>query len=221
MKKIFLSFFIALSFLNLVNAQKQSISQILAYPNPFIDHINIHINLDYGDSLNFSLCDLNGFKYISLSQRQFYKSETIILKLDSLTEGIFIASILINSESVKSKVIKKEPTSGVILELHVQVNPIEKELLKIFPNPADSELNIQFQTSASEVMVSIYGLNGKQHSSYELRNDLGFIEESLDISYLKNGVYILKIISPEGSTSKRFIKDDNQSSENYLRSNLK
>ncbi len=71
---------------------------------------------------------------------------------------------------------------------------------KLYPNPSKGILNIQTNTIDS-VSVSIYDMLGKEVVS-ENR-----ISNSIDISNLKNGMYLVKIETNDRSVTKKIIKE--------------
>tara|TARA_B100000787_G_C16110499_1_gene257845 strand:- start:152 stop:832 length:681 start_codon:yes stop_codon:yes gene_type:complete len=105
-----------------------------------------------------------------------------------------------------------EDTNGYILELStplmsyaefrnypLSTNNFNLNSIKIYPNPSDSEIRI----SSSEHIVSkieIYDLNGKKTSS--LTNNI----ETINISNLKAGNYLIKIFTNNGILVKNIIK---------------
>lgn len=71
---------------------------------------------------------------------------------------------------------------------------------KIFPNPVSG--NTMYLSTTTTVKVSIYNLIGKKL----LETNLNQTNDSIDVSSLKNGVYILNIKTDTGAVTKKFIK---------------
>ncbi|WP_298418772.1 T9SS type A sorting domain-containing protein [uncultured Kordia sp.] len=71
---------------------------------------------------------------------------------------------------------------------------------KLYPNPATDILNIQINTIDS-ISVSIYDMLGKEVLSADRINN------SIDISNLKNGIYIVNIATNNRSITKKIIKE--------------
>lgn len=86
-------------------------------------------------------------------------------------------------------------TCGATLAL-----PSESEILKapvLYPNPTSGTLNIQMGNK--EILeVNAYDLTGKKVFSSKYK-------PNLDISQLPEGIYMIQLIHPQGSTNKRII----------------
>ncbi len=143
-----------------------------------------------------------------------------ILYVSDFTNGkIFKANIL--SPSINAQLIASglnQPQSMIIFnnELYIAemgANRIVKLnlsnlsnqnfdkafLVNISPNPAQNILNIQTQESIKE--IAVYDVLGKKISVLQISH------KSFDVSQLSNGIYILKVISEnDTSSSTKFIK---------------
>jgi hypothetical protein len=67
--------------------------------------------------------------------------------------------------------------------------------LNLFPNPANDQVNISFETSGtSDVIISLLDISGRLVSNIaEKKDQIGKIVESVNISQLAEGFYIVKI----------------------------
>jgi len=74
-----------------------------------------------------------------------------------------------------------------------------KELISIFPNPATDELTIETQLT-SEIEIS--NLEGQVVKKFEVNDG----KLSIDISDLNSGIYIIRVQTDKGITTKKFIK---------------
>lgn len=63
-----------------------------------------------------------------------------------------------------------------------------------YPNPADSEIRISFSQDVNCEKVEIYGIDGK------LYHEQNFNFNSIDISSLSNGIYMMKVTLNNGNT---------------------
>ena len=70
--------------------------------------------------------------------------------------------------------------------------------IKFYPNPANNVLFIEGLTQHS--VITITDLNGEMIKNVEILNN------QIDISNLKNGIYFLKIIDKNGVITKKFLK---------------
>ncbi|MDP5092781.1 MAG: T9SS type A sorting domain-containing protein, partial [Polaribacter sp.] len=77
-------------------------------------------------------------------------------------------------------------------------NTIDEKEITIFPNPVDNQLQIQFANFSDTYQGTIYDLTGKKVHSF----NQNAAKNTIDVSFLKSGFYILNIQS--GSFSKNF-----------------
>lgn len=72
---------------------------------------------------------------------------------------------------------------------------INKPLLSVFPNPAASRVNVSLAGYKGTSDIKLFDINGKQVASYRTAE----INSSLDISKLTKGVYMLRIVTTDGT----------------------
>lgn len=89
-------------------------------------------------------------------------------------------------------------------ELHYSPYPIilnssDSELIEfdIYPNPASTVLSISSESSIQQ--LAVYSVRGQQLISMDGNTD------SIDVSFLVGGIYLLEIISENGRQVKKFI----------------
>jgi hypothetical protein len=73
----------------------------------------------------------------------------------------------------------------------------------VYPNPANSVLNIGTKSLLNLQEVTIIDISGKE--VYKRVNSLS--SESIDVSSLASGVYFVTFKSDNGVTTKKFIKE--------------
>ena len=61
--------------------------------------------------------------------------------------------------------------------------------VKLFPNPADNEINIEFNTSESQVGIEIFDILGQKLFDKNLYSNNGKVNETINITQLYPGVY--------------------------------
>lgn len=78
--------------------------------------------------------------------------------------------------------------------------------LIIFPNPANNLLNINMKEYEGEINIEVFSAQGILVKSFEttLHKDEVY---PLDISKLNQGIYLLKVMSNQGFSTKTFIKN--------------
>jgi len=85
-------------------------------------------------------------------------------------------------------------------EIHLSTNSIDVRKVKIYPNPTSEKLFIS--TDLNLIKFEIYDLSGKRLIAKELKKDYN----TIDISYLKKEIYILKLTDDKGKIhSHKFI----------------
>jgi hypothetical protein len=75
--------------------------------------------------------------------------------------------------------------------------------VRLYPIPAGPQLNIETKTSNSIKSIELYSMLGQVIDSDYKANEKGI---QLDVSFLSEGVYLVKIETDYGTTTKRFIK---------------
>jgi hypothetical protein len=104
------------------------------------------------------------------------------------------------------------PSGGEMIELPLMITTsvdediIDEGSFTIYPNPARSDLNIQFVSAASQnAQVDIYDLVGnKVYSSVEETQNDGVNTYTFDVSNLNSGMYILRITSGNEQVTEKF-----------------
>ena len=87
-----------------------------------------------------------------------------------------------------------------------QAASIQKALkveISIFPNPAKSALTIQFSEYNNSESIQILNVQGQLVKQVKLELNHNNISNSIDVSDLASGLYILKA----GNISTRFVKE--------------
>ena len=72
--------------------------------------------------------------------------------------------------------------------------------LKLYPNPVSSELHMALSNGNNVKSVTVFDLNGRTILQTEITNN------SLNVSQLHSGLYVIKLETERGFTTKRFIK---------------
>tara|TARA_B110000046_G_C12986411_1_gene395848 strand:+ start:633 stop:1232 length:600 start_codon:yes stop_codon:yes gene_type:complete len=74
--------------------------------------------------------------------------------------------------------------------------------VKIFPNPVNDKLNIQFSLDLGEIKGTIYSLTGQKIQVFTQNN----LEKTIEISDLSEGIYFLKLETEKGTYTHKIIK---------------
>ena len=80
----------------------------------------------------------------------------------------------------------------------VGIKAVDKNFIKIFPNPAKSL--IQIQTAEKIESIELLSITGKRIQKLDFRN-----KSSIDVSNISKGIYLLKIDTQEGSFFEKLV----------------
>ncbi|AUX18420.1 T9SS type A sorting domain-containing protein [Flavobacterium columnare] len=103
----------------------------------------------------------------------------------------YLVSLYNNSSSPKISVAKEEESNNFKLSRTTNVS--------IFPNPTSNILNINLDNDSSISSIQILNLEGKV-----VHED---INETINVSELPSGLYIIKIKTDKEEIIKKFIKE--------------
>jgi len=81
----------------------------------------------------------------------------------------------------------------------VAIEKLQKNEVNIYPNPTNHYLNIDIENNTEIQNIEIFNINGQMI----LKNTF---EQNIDVSNLKNGLYILRLIGSKKIGTFRFIK---------------
>ncbi|MEO8515407.1 MAG: T9SS-dependent M36 family metallopeptidase [Flavobacterium sp.] len=84
------------------------------------------------------------------------------------------------------------------------VNYFENEdMIKIYPNPSNGEINIKINQFTGKVNLQVVDLNGRL--VYSLNNTDFNVEKTINLNHLQSGMYIVKIDGSELNYTKKII----------------
>ena len=95
----------------------------------------------------------------------------------------------------------------VMIDFTTVEENIESNGISIYPNPANSEINIKLTPSDSEnTMVNITDVTGKVIKTVKITNTTETQTISIELDELSNGVYFVEVITDNSREVKKFIK---------------
>lgn len=140
-------------------------------------------------NLNLPFHQVEGVAFNNL-QKLYLTNEAIANKFMKINAALheLDASQWINSHIVEDGVL----------------NFKDNKTINLFPNPSTDLLNIEWNISLKIFQIDIYDVNGKYSESWPV-ND---IDNSLqlDVSYLKKGAYLMKLLGKDEIHYKKFVK---------------
>lgn len=92
-------------------------------------------------------------------------------------------------------------TSGTFVSVK---NAESTATLTVYPNPANSELNLRFETKGQRSVLRIFDLSGKKQLELPISGQ-GIINETLSVEGLHDGLYLLSLQTVEGVTTSRLM----------------
>jgi hypothetical protein len=120
---------------------------------------------------------------------------------------------LIDSEGKEKLKLDADPNLnsntviGTNLALNVD-NVINTAALNVYPNPVSGQFQIDLEMKkSSEVSFQVYNMLGQMVKNQVANLTTGSHQQSMNVSQLQKGMYILKIQTQEGSVSKTFVKE--------------
>jgi len=131
-----------------------------------------------------------------------------ISSLDGQAATVFASGFLGSMPGFETWVALSD---GVTFPLPVFVSTSQQNLpvesLAIWPNPAVSELSMQFSMrEATAITYRVRDLSGRMLLSGDLgRIDIGERLERLDVNALSSGMYLLEVISEQGILTTKFM----------------
>ena len=82
---------------------------------------------------------------------------------------------------------------------HTLVEDFLLEDLLVYPNPTNSDITIEFEsTSGSEIIIGVYNTLGQEIFNKKISRFSGQFKEKINLDYYSEGVYIVNIVSNTG-----------------------
>jgi hypothetical protein len=94
------------------------------------------------------------------------------------------------------------PNLGLALNIGLSLQDEKNSEIKIFPNPVDQYLNIKVSDNIEDSILTIYNVLGKVVLKQKITKSIN----SVDVSSISSGLYMLRIQSKHASKTFKFIK---------------
>ena len=185
-------------------------------------HKTMHLTMNIGVG---GACNLIWDKYIGFNYSSFnvYRGTSVknLLKIAELPTNLFtytdlapplgtayyvievVKSAGCNVSNLKSTAEYYSSTFSNIISLETTSvkDELSDELINIFIDETNDELNISLKSRYNKYSISVFSLDGKEKIKKEV-----FSDTKLDISDLKPGIYILRVYSDKKVFTKKIIK---------------
>ena len=158
----------------------------------FIDHIDLNYNLSTSE-LNFLNNSIIEVAQAFPSSQNANLQKTVSVVSNNNTMESYLSNYLQSIDSV-NYYCEEELNS-------VSFNDNKK--IKVFPNPISDNLYINLENNSEIEYFQIYDLSGKLIYKRNINKEKLI---SLETNILNNGIYILKLSSPNYSRTKKIIK---------------
>jgi ribosomal protein L14 len=125
---------------------------------------------------------------------------SVLTEVDSLVQGDYIFELQVTDNA--------GATATADIKVSVVNNFRYSEFFKLYPNPATSNINLQYiDDKTGKLGINTYDVNGRLVISQEFSKDQSLLTNQIDISRLKPGVYYLEIRHSDGTKLIRpFVK---------------
>ena len=119
--------------------------------------------------------------------------------IDAVTITGNCAALIQSNEIISTVTELKTPQRYLGLDV---VDELEAYDVKLYPNPAQNELNLNYSGDINVQAIRIFSVDGTVIKNTNVAEDF----ERIDISHLNSGLYILSIETDDEVINKKFIK---------------
>lgn len=169
-------------------------------PNPFQNRTSLTYSFINNDTVSINIYDVIGniiFSPItnSVMPSGVYQDSLI---MDSYADGIYFVQLKLSHRKTIIRKIAKSNTAGI------SINATNLKDLKAYPNPIKDKLNIEFTIRETEnIKLKLYSSQSQLvYSIYKLKT-----KQEIDLSFLANGIYYLKVENNSEQKVFKIIKE--------------
>lgn len=139
-------------------------------------------------------------QYTSSSNFAFHKrpgiNKGLVLSVDAYT-----SSFIIRYHEASENKLSISDVSDVIVTK-------EPQALTMYPNPVQSKLYVRINTKTQkEIQIRITDISGKQLRTEKIAANGTLTTHAINVSRLPAGIYMLTVVTENGVTTSRFIKE--------------
>lgn len=146
------------------------------------------------------------------------------LYASDVTGNSFLNTYLINAGSTYTYYMKAKNSSGTLNNSNgtrsvtatscsrtannYTETPSDTNEIAVYPNPAINEITLEItRIIGKNILINIFDISGKQIQQLQLQSKEDLLNQSIDISKLKSGIYFMKITINNEEHIKKFIKN--------------
>ena len=179
--------------LSFIGTAQQVNETLSAYPNPFKDTTEITLENLSNDTVTLAIYDIYG-SIVSMPFNSTILSGTVTstFKADTLPDGMYLVSLLMNQEREAIRIEKSPNPTGV---LAISENPEE---VILYPNPVMDWLKVS--TTERIKQINLYDAQGK----LVMKQDA--LLESIYLNSLEAGLYYIQIETESSYHQRSIIK---------------
>jgi len=179
--------------LSFIGVAQQANETLSAYPNPFKDTTEITLKNLSNDTITLAIYDVSG-NVVSMPFDSVILSGTVTstFKADTLPDGMYLVSLLMNQEREVIRLVKSPNPTGFIT---ISGNPEE---VFLYPNPVMDWLKVS--TTERVKQISLFDAQGK----LVMKQDASL--EEVDLNSLESGLYYIRIKTESSFHHKSIIK---------------
>ena len=134
------------------------------------------------------------------SNIDYYLDNTLIFNAPTWTAATKVGNLAITNDNYEGSAYFDEIS---YFDPSLQTSQFSENILSVFPNPTKDIVNVS-NTSASINSIEVTDLNGRVVKTV---NAIDASNVQVNISDLSSGVYMMKIVSDQGTTTKKVIKE--------------
>lgn len=167
---------------------------------------------------NFGNMPITGFDVAYSVNNVFTATQSVTTTIqpgDSITfqftapwtpTGSGARTIRVYTTGLTNDVNRTNDTASVSVNSTVSVSELNgKDFGKVYPNPASSELNVQFVSSTNGGRLQLIDALGRIVKERVLNGDLSEITETLNVSDVKAGIYTLRYVGRESQSTASIV----------------
>jgi hypothetical protein len=129
--------------------------------------------------------------------------ETFDFNTGGCGSGTSFNNRLLNIEGLTSDTVLTAFVYNTCTASSVSIRNLGSSVFKLYPNPAQSEVNVRFGSSIGEVQINIIDINGRVVLSTSTTEQ----STAVNVSHVKPGVYFVSLTDEAGNSSiERLVK---------------